>query len=143
MIMSVSPLTYALFTNPALLQAGSEADLTVVVSNSSSRAVACTSISFDFLEGTNSKDFFSDAKGIGTTPPAGWIISQSGSVFTAKPDAPANGKIGGAGLTFVFSNIKVNDQVGTTNLTITDVTGAVVTKTDVPPAKFPPSSRPW
>jgi len=141
--MNDTPLSFALFTDPEPLQAGPPqvdappTKLTIVVSNDAHELVQCQSISFDFLEGTNAKDFFADAEGVGTSAPTGWSIKASGPLFTATPDTPANGKIGGEGLTFEFSNIKVNQQVGTSNLTVTSETSAGAINTVLPLAKFP------
>lgn len=138
-------LTYALFTSPEVLQASpsngqpSIARLTIVVSNNTSKLIDISSISFSFLEGSNAKDFFTDATGIAASAPSGWSITSAAGVFEAKPDTPENGKVGGAGLTFELSQIKVNAQVGTTNMTITEVTvsGNIGTRTELL-SKFPP-----
>jgi hypothetical protein len=136
--MSDTPLSYALFTEPELLQVNSQASLTIVVSSHAHAEVECASISFEFLEGTGAKDFFSDSEGIGTSAPVGWSVTSSGSSFTAAPKTKDDGKIGSEGLTFVLSNIQVNGQVGTTDLTITDVTGNHQSaQTIMPLAKFP------
>jgi hypothetical protein len=136
--MSDTPLNYALFTEPELLQVNSEARLTIVVSSHAHAVVDCASISFEFLQGTGAKDFFSDSAGISPSAPEGWSVTSSGGLFAAVPDTKDGGKIGGEGLTFLFSNIQVNGQVGTTDLTITDVTGNHQSaQTIIPLAKFP------
>ncbi len=133
-----TPFSYALFSQPELLQVNSQASVTIVVSSHAQAEVDCASISFDFLEGTGAKDFFSDSAGIGTSAPPEWTVTSSGSSFTAVPDTKDSGKIGNEGLAFVFSKIQVNGQVGTTDLTITDVTGNHQrAQTIIPLAKFP------
>lgn len=141
--MSNNPLSYAVFANQDPIQASpsvgdpSLLTLTIVVSNNTGHYVDCKSIAFSFLQGTNARDLFPDSTGISTTAPAGWGINQQGALFTATPATPEDGQIGGEGLTFVLSNIKVNDQPGTTHMTITQVTSGGTTVTDYPLAKFP------
>lgn len=137
-------LTYQVHTDPDPLQASpvegdpSLANLTIIVSNPGGKVVECESISFSFLQGTSAKDFFSDATGIGSTTPAGWSIQADGSTFTAKPDTPAKGRVGGAGLAFQLLKIKVNEQPGTTEFTITEKTNAASAEKTFELAKFPP-----
>src|SRR5215210_8892610 len=114
--VSAPLLNYIVYTTPDPLQASPQtgdpslATLTIVVSNSKAQAVDCQSIEFSFLEGTNARDFFSDSTGIGTSAPTGWSLTQSGSVFTAKPGTAQDGEIGPDGVVFILSNIQVNDQ---------------------------------
>ncbi|HEY0319610.1 MAG TPA: hypothetical protein VGC66_01435 [Pyrinomonadaceae bacterium] len=142
--MSQMLLTYAVLTTPDPLQASPQtgdpslATLMIVVSNNTHQLIDCQSLSFSFLQGTDAKDFFSDSTGIGTSAPAGWSITQDGALFTATPDTSADGKVGAAGLTFVLTNIKVNEQPGTTNMTITEVTSSNTGTLSYPLAKFPP-----
>lgn len=141
--MSDPLLTYKVHSDPDPIQASSSEDgaslasLRIIVSNTTSKAIACESISFSFLVGTNAKDFFSDSTGIGTTVPNGWTITQSGGVFTATPDT-RHQKIGAAGLLFEISDIKVNEQIGTTDMTITEVANGKTGEQVVELAKFPP-----
>jgi hypothetical protein len=137
-------LTYEVSHTPDPLQAspqqgdGRPASLTVAVSNSTHQSIDCRSISFGFAAGSNAKDFFEKAAGIETSVPAGWSISQSDGLFTATPDTGRQ-SISAAGLHFGFSNITVNQQVGTTDLTITEITGPgpnTATLT-IPLGKFP------
>lgn len=136
-------LSYAVSSNPDPLQASpqtgdpSPATLIIVVSNDTHKLVQCRSISFGFLQGGDAKDFFSDATGIGTSAPTGWTITQDGSLFTATPDTSQDGQVGKAGLTFTLSNIKVNEQVGTTPLTVTEVTASNNGTLDISLYKFP------
>ena len=126
--MSSTLLSYAILPNQDPIQASPQKGpaslltLTIVVSNNTHKLIDCRSISFGFLKGTDAKDLLSDATGIGTAIPKGWKLTQIGALFTAKPDTAKDGKIGAAGLTFVLSNIKVNQQPGTTDMTITEVT---------------------
>jgi hypothetical protein len=112
--------------------------LLIVVSNGTHKLINCQSISFGFLEGVNAKDFFSDSTGISTTVPEGWSIKQEGATFTATPDTTQAGEIGANGLTFSLSNIKVNTEPGTTDMTITEVTSGQTGTLDYSLAKFPP-----
>lgn len=140
-------LSYAISANQDPIQAspqkGDKSSLTlmIVVSNSTHQLIECQSISFGFLKGTGAKDLFSDATGIGTTHPTGWTIKQIGSLFTATPDTAKDGKIGAGSLTFVLSNIKVNEQPGTTDMTITEVTTHNTATFSYPLGKFPPQFK--
>jgi hypothetical protein len=112
------------------------ASLTIIVSNSTGRAIVCKSISFSFLKGTNAKDFFADSTGISPSPPPGWSFAQDD--FIATPDTPDGGEIGAGGLFFEIANIKVNQQVGATRMTITEVTRGQTGTTVFELGKFPP-----
>lgn len=143
--MSAPQLTYAVYPDQDPIQASPQTGppsilkLMVVVSNSTGQKIYCQSISFSFLQGGNAKDLFSDSTGISTTTPKGWSLKQSGALFMATPDTPGDGTIGPNGLTFVISGIRVNQQAGTTYMTITEVTtNPTNTGTlDYPLAKFP------
>lgn len=104
------------------------ADLTISVSNSLHASVGCREISFGFHPGEAAADFCSDATGIETRVD-GWDIAQNGGLFTAKPSTAAKGQVGGAGVPFEFKKIKVNAQVGTTAIDITEVTDVDVNNT--------------
>lgn len=142
--MSNTLLSYAVSANELPIQASPQTGdpsivtLLIVVSNSTHQLINCQSISFGFLEGTGAKDFFSDSTGIGTSAPTGWSIKQDGALFTATPDTTKDGEIGATGLTFSLSNIKVNNQPGTTGMTITEVTSGNTGTLSYPLAKFPP-----
>ena len=142
--MSDTLLTYAVLTTPDPIQASPQtgdpslATLTIVVSNPKGHAVSCQSIEFVFVEGTNARDFFSESTGIGATAPAGWSLMQSGAVFTAKPDSPQDGEIGAGGLVFILSNIGVNQEPGTTEMTVVEETSSGTGTLSLPLAKFPP-----
>lgn len=125
--MSDTRLSYAVYPNPNPIQASplqgapSLVTLLIVVSNSTNEVIDCESISFGFKQGSNAKDFSTDFTSVSTAPADGWSITQDGAFFTATPDnAPA--QVGREGLTFYLSNIKVNQQPGTTSMTITEVT---------------------
>jgi hypothetical protein len=141
--MSDVLLSYAISANQSPIQVSPQTGdpsivtLMIIVSNSTHKSIDCRSISFSFLQGTDAKDFFSDSTGIGTSAPTGWNLQQNGSLFTATPATPEAGRIGATGLTFVLSNIKVNEQVGTTGMTITEVTTGNTGMLDYSLAKFP------
>ncbi|MCA1558631.1 MAG: hypothetical protein LC731_08850, partial [Acidobacteria bacterium] len=142
--MSDVLLSYAISANQSPIQASPQTGdtsivtLMIVVSNSTHKLINCQSISFSFLQGTDAKDFFSDSTGIGAAAPTGWNLTQNGALFTATPATPEAGQIGATGLTFVLSNIKVNQQVGTTDMTITEDTTDNTGTKDYWLAKFPP-----
>jgi hypothetical protein len=136
-------LNYIIHTTPEPLQVSPQtgdaslARLMIVVSNPKGHVVNCKSIKFSFLKGTNARDFFPDSTGISTSHPKGWSLTQNGSLFTATPDTAKDGDIGAASLTFTLSNIKVNQEPGTTNLAITEETASQLGALDYPLAKFP------
>ncbi|HKS27369.1 MAG TPA: tail fiber protein [Pyrinomonadaceae bacterium] len=141
--MSETLLSYAIYTTPNPLQASPKtgdappAMLQIVVSNPKGHLVNCKSIRFSFLKGTNARDFFADSTGIETSAPTGWKLTQSGSIFTAKPVTAKDGDIGPASLTFIISNIPVNTEPGTTHLSITEETASHLGTLDYALAKFP------
>lgn len=147
--MSDTLLSYAASSNPDPIQASPQtgdpslATLTIVVSNDTHKQINCSSISFGFRQGKYAKDFFTDSTGIATSAPEGWSLlpdQADPSLFKATPSKDAS-RIGPDGVVFVLSNIKVNQQVGTTDMTVTEVTtnGSGNTGTlALPLAKFPP-----
>lgn len=141
--MSETLLTYAVSWEPDPIQAsGADEDysfltLTIVVSNTTSKVIDCQSITFGFLPGKSAKDLFTDASFGTSSFNAGWSINNDGGFVTATPKTPDDEKIGGDGLTFVLSNIKVNQQPGTTSMTITETTGDGTGTLKCPLQKFP------
>lgn len=141
--MSDTLLSYAISANQSPIQVSPQTGdpsivtLMIIVSNSTHKLIDCQSISFSFLQGTDAKDFFSDSTGIGTAAPTGWNLTQNGSLFTATPATSEAGQIGAVGLTFVLSNIQVNQQVGTTDMTITEDTTGNTGTLAYSLAKFP------
>lgn len=124
--MSDTLLDYAVNPTPDPIQASPStgntnlATLEIVVSNSSGDMITCNSIAVSFLVGTDAEELSSDPTGIGNTVPTGWSLQQAGSIFTFSPNTTEAGQIGGQGLTFVLSGIKVNQAPGTFQLTITE-----------------------
>ncbi|HYW12782.1 MAG TPA: hypothetical protein VE871_12530 [Longimicrobium sp.] len=114
-------LDYEILPAPNPLQAGAGATLTLVVSNGTHALVTCTAITLTLAVGTNAKDLVANAEGITSQAPTGWSVAQSGGTFTLTPQTPAAGQIGAAGLSFVFVGLAVNDQVGTTAVTIDEM----------------------
>ncbi len=124
--MSETLLDYAINTTPDPLQASpatgnpNQASLVLVVSNSSGDNITCKSITLSFRIGTNAEDLCSDPTGISSSIPSGWKVNQQGGQFTFQPDTAKDGQIGGSGLSFRLSGINVNQQPGTTQVTITE-----------------------
>lgn len=122
--MADTLLTYDFATTPdPLTVSPATGELTFVVSNNTRQEINCASISFTILVGENAKDLTSGASGItATSGQGGWTFQQSGSggVFTAKPKTPADGKLGRAGLSFTLTGVKINNQPGTTLVTVTE-----------------------
>ncbi|HEX8174272.1 MAG TPA: hypothetical protein VF543_04025 [Pyrinomonadaceae bacterium] len=139
-------LKYAVQTNPDPIQASpSKGDsllltLVIAVSNNTGHPVECRSFSFSFLQGTSARDLFSDSTGIGTSAPTGWNLvqnSENSFEFDATPDTPQDGEIDADGVVFTISNIPVNNQPGTTEMTIVETTSGNVGTLNYPLAKFP------
>ncbi|HKS27370.1 MAG TPA: phage tail protein [Pyrinomonadaceae bacterium] len=141
--MSNALLSYIVRPHPDPIQVShktgspSLAALTIVVSNDTGKMITCKSISFIFMEGTNARDFFADATGISTSAPTGWSLTQQGAIFTATPKTPHDSQIGPDGVTFTISSIKVNQQPGTTEMRIAEVTASNTGQLKYPLAKFP------
>ena len=126
--MSATLLSYTCYPETvAVSQPGepSLAAVVIMVTNPTHNADGCTSIVFSFLVGPAAVDLCADPTAIQATAPLGWSFGAPNSGdFTATPDTPADGDVDVAGLTFVFSNILVNDQAGPTELKITEVTAS-------------------
>lgn len=140
--MSDTLLSYTFLASPTPLQAGTAATLTLVVSNGSRQIVQATSIVVTLPVGTNARDLVADPSGIGLTVPGGWSGAQDGGKFTLTPGAADAGQVGAQGLVFVFDDVRVNDQPGTTLVGIDETATfeggtAVERSTDVPLSKFP------
>jgi YVTN family beta-propeller protein len=117
----VTLLTYALLTEPNPLQASADATLTLVVSNSVREIVTAESVTVTLPVGTNAKDLIASAGGIVTQPQSGWSVAQSGGSFTLTPNTPAAARVGPSGLVFVFANVAVNAQPGTSTVTFAEL----------------------
>jgi YVTN family beta-propeller protein len=117
----VTLLAYALLTEPNPLQASADATLTLVVSNSGRDVVTVESVTVTLPVGTNAKDLIANAGGIVTQPQSGWSVAQSGGSFTLTPDTPAAARVGPSGLVFVFANVAVNAQPGTSAVTFAEL----------------------
>jgi WD40 repeat protein len=136
-------LQYGLASNPDILQASSNATLTLTVSNNNSQPVTCTSIAVTFNVGTNPKDLTSSPSTIATQPFANWNVGVEGGIFTLTPATLDAGLISNDGLSFVFANVAVNDQPGITTVRIDEVASSPARAsgaayTTFPLAKFPP-----
>ena len=137
-------LTYAFLPSPNPLAASGAAQLTLVVSNSTSQQVTVSSIVVDLRVGVNAKDLTASADGIGTVLQPGWSAAQSGGVFTFTPSTPADAMVGARGLTFVFTDITVNDQPGSVAIGIGEEASAharpkTYRSAQIALAKFPPA----
>lgn len=147
--MSNPLLSYSVSTTPDPIQASPSQDspslatLSIVVSNNTHQIITCKSITFSFTVGKNAKDFSNDTTGITSSTTPGWSINQSGGVFTATPNTPTAGQVGAGGLSFELSGIKVNQQPGTFDFTITEVTepGDQTGTLTIPLGKFPPQFK--
>jgi hypothetical protein len=134
-------LEYALLTAPTPLQAGSSATLTLTISNGSRQNVTVTNIVIAVPVGTNAKDLTAST-GFQTDKISGWNVAQSGGVLTLTP-ASGTGPIGANAVVVTIANVAINDQPGTTNISISE-TAAVgggspaTNSTTLPAAKFPP-----
>src|SRR5215469_12119827 len=122
--MNETLLDYAINPTPYPIQASPStgdpnlASLTLVVSNHSGDIITCSSISLSFTPGTNAEDFCSDPTGISSSPQTGWSVQQQSGLFTFTPDTQEKGQVGGDGLVFGLSGIKVNQQPGPFQITL-------------------------
>nr|RNJ67928.1 MAG: WD40 repeat domain-containing protein [Leptolyngbya sp. IPPAS B-1204] len=111
-------LTYGVMTNPNPLQIDTTGSISIVVSKSAPPAAQCTSLTFSINTGIAAADLTAEPSTISASPPPNWGVSSDGNGnFTFTPN-PGQGEIGLAGLSFVLSNIAVNNQVGGTPFTI-------------------------
>jgi hypothetical protein len=115
--MSELLLSYSFLTEPAVLQAGNTARLTIIVSNAGA-PFTLKGIDFMLTQGTGARDI---ANGVPPTTPSlpdGWSHpSPSGGKFSMSPDTPYT--IGRDGLIFVF-DLTVSPMVGTALIAITE-----------------------
>ncbi len=106
-------LSYAVTTNPNPLQISSTGSITVSVYRANPPAIQCNQLQFSVAIGTSDIALTNSAN-ISTTCPTGWNLSSGGpGIFIFQPSG-GSASIGPDGLTFEFSNIAVNDQVGGT-----------------------------
>ncbi|MEA2664000.1 MAG: hypothetical protein QOI11_944, partial [Candidatus Eremiobacteraeota bacterium] len=138
-------LDYALLVNPDPLQASAQnAILMLVVSNSRREAVDCSSIVVTLPIGTGASSLTEDATGVQSDKPHGWTVTQNeAGVLTCKPKTPQAGTVGDKALVFTFSRIAVNDEPGTTAISIdetasTSTVASEVRSLDISTPKFPP-----
>lgn len=127
-------LQYELTSSPDPLQAGAAgAQLTLIASNGGEDLVECTSIALTVVAGPNAKDLLEagDVAGLGTQVPDGWSVAGDGATRTFTP-AGGGAKIGRDAVVFVLDGIAVNDQPGTTPVTIAETASA---------ASDPPATR--
>lgn len=138
-------LTYRLGHDPDPLRVGQPATLTLLVSNSGRGFVTCSSITVTMTPGKNAKNLTDQVDAIEVSKPAGWDVAAEAGTFTLTPSGDA-GRIGPAGLAFVFAAIEVNSEPGTATIAIDEMAEAGdqpletrSTGIDVP--KFPTAFR--
>lgn len=143
-------LNYSILTSPdpvqvSTPQADSPVDFTIVVSNSTDTLIEVKSISFSLPVGKNAKAFLAKAGGDARKLP-GWHFAPDGTVFTATPNTPADGRIGQHGLVFVISGLTVNQESGISHFDITEEAAQpkgkppaplAVRNLSIPVAKYP------
>lgn len=122
-------LQYAFLTEPAVLQAGTPARLTLSVSNGGHTRATCSSITVRLPVGTNAKDLIATAGGIGTVNAPNWTAAIDGGIITLTPTTPAAGLIGSQGLAFIITGLDINAQPGVCTVEI----GETATNSTAPP----------
>jgi DNA-binding beta-propeller fold protein YncE len=144
--MSETLLDYDINPTPYPIQASpstgdpSKASLSLVVSNHSHHIITCSKIALSFRIGGNADEFCSDPTGISSSPQTGWSVQQQGGLFTFTPDTNDKGQVGGDGLVFGLSGIKVNQQPGPFQITLDEE----ASDSDAsPPAPDQIRSRSW
>lgn len=106
--------------------------LTLNVTNPDSAAVDCSSISLNIPVGIGTSALTLDASTISVAPGPNtpWAIApMGGTIFTAVPLPPVTGLAGNQSISFVFSNVIVNQAGGTVSITVTEETTSQQTAT--------------
>jgi hypothetical protein len=121
-IVGNTVLNYAISTNPDPLQVSSPATITLVASKVDRRTITCNEITLKvvYSQDQNSEDALTaNVESIGVSPPPNWTTANDGAgSFTFTPQ-PGYGTIQPDDtLLFVLDDIQVNNQVGTTTLTL-------------------------
>ncbi|MGC5698868.1 hypothetical protein J4P02_01560 [Pseudomonas sp. NFXW11] len=115
--MSELLLSYSFLTEPAVLQAGNTARLTIIVSNAGA-PFTLKGIDFVLTQGSGARDIASGVTPTTPSLPEGWSHpTPSGGRFSMSPPAPYS--IGRDGLIFVF-DLTVSSMVGTAQIAITE-----------------------
>ena len=112
-------LTYGLEVNPDPLQAGSRAEMILVMSNASADTIACRSIQLTFPVGTDATDL-ADGAPVAAKPPPGWTVNTDTSGGIVTFTAPGgSAEIGGDGLVFAIVTT-ANAEPGTATVTLVE-----------------------
>jgi YVTN family beta-propeller protein len=130
-------LDYSIITNPDPLQISSTGSISITVSKAVSPAVQCTSLVFSVSVGDAAADLTANPSAIETQCPSDQWSEKSDGAGTFTFTYLGNSEIGKDGLLFVLSNIAVNDQVGTSYLSITENLQSGTNKGALPLPKFP------
>src|SRR3954463_11814204 len=110
-------LSYSFMTVPGVMQAGADAQLTIVVSNAGA-AVTVAGIDFTLRDGPGARDIVNGMTPTTKTMPDQWTHPDpSGGKFLMSPAAPV--KVSRQGLIFTF-DLTVNAVVGTAIIDITE-----------------------
>lgn len=135
-------LSYSFMTVPNVLQAGADAQLTIVVSNAGA-PVTLTGIDFTLRDGTGARDLVNGMTPTTPNLPDGWSHpAPSGGKFSMTPSSPVT--ISRQGLVFTF-DLTVNTVVGTAIIDIVEhlqVSGSpVANRGGLAVPKFPAEFR--
>ncbi len=111
-------LSYSILTSPNPLEVSTPGTLELVVSNPTRDFITCERIVVTLPPGTNAKELIADGEGIESAPPRGWKVNNDNGVLTCKPETPERGRLGGEGLSFKFSRLAINSELGTSSVDI-------------------------
>ncbi|KNG92097.1 hypothetical protein [Pseudaestuariivita atlantica] len=114
-------LTYAIATTPVAPQCGEPLAVVITASNESRRAITLRQIEVQFAIGTYAKDLATGFEETSEHAPDGWTIGTDGGVYTFTPPGGSI-TVKGGGLEFRISGIPVNDEAGSTPVTLMETT---------------------
>jgi hypothetical protein len=135
--MSGLSLTYAINTNPAVLQAGGKGSFSIIVS-ATTAPVNLSKLKFVFKNGDAARDLI-DNTDITPVLPARWTHTpMSGGAIIMTPPNNSPVLVKQEGLSFQFNDVQINAQIGSAIIQITEFADQTSTGQMLVP-KFPES----
>lgn len=130
--MSETSLILAMTPTPATAQCGETLSLQFTATNTTDDLIDVHSLSFKFEPGTYPTSLAHDFKNVTfRARQGGWLMHQEGAVFIVTPANKESGQVGPKGLEFDISGIIVNDEPGTTAVTMGKTIGADKTHSEI------------
>ncbi|KNG92096.1 hypothetical protein [Pseudaestuariivita atlantica] len=116
-------LEWAATTTPNPLGIDNPGAVTILATNLTRKTIDLSSATFSFDVGSYGKDLATSFDGVGTHGPEGWnFVNEGSGVFGVTVESGHSPAVGADGLQFSISGIAVNDNPGTTMVTIEEVT---------------------